>query len=114
MVSTERLDGLAEEWRTRSGELRRMGLSQPADQMDAMAAELEDRITEWLDERLTLEQAAKESGYTYNHLQASVSDGKLPNAGERGEPRIRRRDLPVKGGHRGAPSIAEMVLTRAG
>ena len=47
-----------------------MGLSQPADQMDAMAAELEAGITEWLDERLTLEQSAMESGYTYNHLQA--------------------------------------------
>ena len=91
-----------------------MGLSQPADQMEAMAAELEDRITEWLDEGLTLEQSARESRHTYNHLQASVADGKLPHAGERGEPRIRRRDLPVKGGHRGAPSIAEMVLAGAG
>ena len=92
MVSTERLDALVDKWRSRSGELRRMGLSQPADQLDAMAAELEAEITGWLDEGLTLEQAARESGYTYNHLQARVAEGKLPNAGQRGEPR-RRKDI---------------------
>ncbi len=86
-----------------------MGLSQPAAQMEAMADELEARISEWLEERLTLDQAAQESGYTYNHLQTCVAEGKLPNAGQPGEPRVRRRDLPVKGGHRGAPSIADII-----
>ena len=86
-----------------------MGLSQPAAQAEAMAAELEARISEWLDEPLTLDHAAKEGGFTYNHLQACVAEGKLPNAGQPGEPRICRRDLPVKGGHRGAPSIADII-----
>ncbi len=86
-----------------------MGLSQPAAQMEAMATELEVGISEWLQERLTLDQAAQESGYTYNHLQACVAEGKLPNAGQPGEPRVRRRDLPVKGGHRGASSIADII-----
>ncbi len=64
MISIEPLDGLVEEWRTRSADLRLMGLSQPAAQMEALATELEARISEWLEERLTLDQAAQESGYT--------------------------------------------------
>ena len=114
MVSIEQLDALVEEWRTRSANLRLMGLSQPAAQMEAMAAQLEARISEWLEERLTLDQAAQESGYTYNHLQACVAEGRLPNAGRPGEPRISRRHLPAKVGHRGTPSIADMVTMGSG
>ena len=109
MISIEPLDALVEEWRTRSANLQLMGLSQPAAQMEAMAAELEARISEWLEEQLTLDQAAQESGYTYSHLQACVAEGRLPNAGRPGEPRISRRHLPVKGGQRGAPSIADKI-----
>ena len=98
MVSTERLDALVDEWRSRSGEFRRMGLSQPADQMDAMAADLEAEIAAWLEEVLTLEQAATESGYSYKHLQELVADDTIPNAGKPGAPRILRCDLPVKPG----------------
>ncbi len=109
MISSEPLDALVEKWSTRSANLRLMGLSQPAAQMEAMAAELEARISEWLEERLTLDQAAQESGYTYNHLQACVGEGRLPNAGRPGEPRISRRDLPAKGGQTGTPSIADKI-----
>ena len=109
MISIEPLDALVEVWRTRSANLRLMGLSQPAAQMEAMAAELEARISEWLEEQLTLDQAAKETGYTYNHLQSCLAEGRLPNVGKRREPRVRRCDLPVKGGHRGTPSIADII-----
>jgi hypothetical protein len=109
MVSTERFEALVIEWRSSADDLRDMGLSQPAAQRDVDADKLEGVITEWLDECLTLDQAALESGYTYNHIQACVSEGKLPNAGERGAPRVRRRDLPMKGGRTETESIAELV-----
>lgn len=45
---------------------------------------------------LTLGEASAESGYSVDHLQRLVSSGDLPNAGEKGRPRIRRADLPKK------------------
>ncbi len=86
-----------------------MGLSQPAAQMEAMAAELEARISEWLEEPLTLDQAVRETGYSYNHIQACVAEGRLPNAGRPGEPRVCRRHLPAKGGRGDTPSIADII-----
>ena len=48
------------------------------------------RTTFWLVE------AARESGYSADHLGRLVRDGKIPNAGRPGAPRIARRDLPRK------------------
>jgi hypothetical protein len=85
-------------------------------QIRAKAAELRDcfgdearaRALEWAaslmeramrdraDERLTLAQAALRSGYSAEHLARLVREGRLPNAGRRGSPRIRAGDLPVR------------------
>ena len=54
------------------------------------------RVTEL--EELTLQEAAKESGYGADHLGRLVRDGKIQNAGRRNAPRILRSDLPVKRG----------------
>lgn len=43
---------------------------------------------------LTLAEAASRSGYSEEHLGRLVRDGKIPNAGRRGAPRIRAGDLP--------------------
>jgi hypothetical protein len=48
------------------------------------------------DELLTLRQAARESGYSADHLGRLVKTGAIPNAGRPHAPRIRRRDLPRK------------------
>lgn len=48
------------------------------------------------DETLSLQEAARESGYSPDHLGRLLRDGKLPNAGRPNAPRIRRRDLPRK------------------
>ena len=91
-----------------------MGLSQPADQMYAMAAELEAAFTAWLNEALTLDQSATESDYSYKHLQERVANGTIPNAGKPGKPRILRRDLPVKrGGARPVRKSLENFATDA-
>lgn len=51
---------------------------------------------EFGDELLTLAVAAAESGYSVDHLQRLVAEGEIPNAGQKGKPRIRRADLPRK------------------
>lgn len=45
---------------------------------------------------VTLRAAAKESGYSVEHLARMVRQGKIPNAGRRNAPRIRVADLPVR------------------
>lgn len=45
---------------------------------------------------LSLPQAAARSGYSVEHLGRLVREGKVPNAGRRGAPRIRVADLPRK------------------
>jgi len=60
------------------------------------AAELEADVRAAATEVLTLEQAAAESGMHRDSLRHLVSAGRIPNAGRRGAPRIRRADLPRK------------------
>lgn len=43
---------------------------------------------------LDLQEAARESGYSPDHLGRLIRTGRLPNAGKRNAPKIRRADLP--------------------
>jgi hypothetical protein len=70
---------------------------------------LERGVREWELEALTLEEAVKESGYTYSALQKKVG-GEIENVGSKGSPRIRRQDLPMKGGRGGEPDLAGAIL----
>lgn len=63
------------------------------------ATELREALRDQGSEELTLSEAALESGYSEDHLRHLVADGTIPNAGERGRPRIRRGDLPQKPGY---------------
>lgn len=45
---------------------------------------------------LTLAQAARETGYSADHLARLVRERRLTNHGRHGAPRVRRGDLPVK------------------
>jgi hypothetical protein len=58
------------------------------------AAELEGALELAAGEALTLEEAERESGFSRDHLRHLVSQGRIRNAGRKGAPRIRRRDLP--------------------
>jgi hypothetical protein len=45
---------------------------------------------------LTLREAAHYSGYSADHLGRLVREGRIPNLGKRGSPRLRVADLPMK------------------
>lgn len=73
-------------------------------------------------EALTLERAARESGYSKDHISRLITEGRLDNLGKRGAPRTRRGDLPRKPKpaertprlENGDPDLAGEVLQRRG
>ena len=99
--------GLPGTWRRRAKALRRYGSEPPAVALERCAAELEDTIAERDETTFSLVEASRESGYTADHLGRLVRDGKIPNAGRPGAPRIARRDLPRKAHVTAHPRLAE-------
>ncbi len=99
--------GLPGTWRRRAKALRRYGSEPPAVALERCAAELEDTIAERDETTFSLVEASRESGYTADHLGRLVRDGKIPNAGRPGAPRIARRDLPRKAHIPAEPRLAE-------
>ena len=93
-VPTARM--LASAWRARAELLRQHGAEQAAKTAEALADELEASLRAADEVPLTLAQAAAASSYSEDHLARQIREGKLPNAGRRGAPRIRVRDLPRK------------------
>lgn len=91
---------LAGTWRTRACQLERYAPS-AAEAFRTAAAELEEAVQAAHDEALTLDRAATESGYSKRRLRELVAEGRIPNAGRKHAPRIRRGDLPSRA--RGAP-----------
>ncbi len=90
----DRLTELAAHWRAESSLLRGYGAEQAAAACDRHALELEQALEVVADEALTLSEAATESGYSERRLRELLAEGAIPQAGRRGAPRIRRRDLP--------------------
>ena len=97
-MNTAALRNLAHGWREEADLYRRRGLDPQAQMAESYAAELEERLREWELELLTLDEATGESDYSYSALQKKLASGEIPNAGAKGSPRIRRCDLPLKGG----------------
>lgn len=87
---------LARRWHDHAATLREYGAASQAEVLERCAAELEEGVEEWHAESLNLTEAAVESGYSTDHLGRMVREGKIPNAGRPGAPRIARRDLPIK------------------
>ena len=83
-------------WRKRAKALRRYGGETPATAIERCADDLETTIRERDETTLSLVEAARESGYSRDHLGRLVRDGKIPNAGRPNAPRIARRHLPLK------------------
>ncbi len=105
MVGRASVETLPATWRRQAKALRRYGGETPAVVLDRCAADLEDTLRERDETTLSLTQAARESGYSADHLGRLVREGKIPNAGRPGAPRIARRNLPRKTGA-GKPRLA--------
>ncbi len=89
---------LPKTWRKQARTLREYGGETPAVALESCAAQLDAALQERDEATLTLTDAARESGYSTDHLGRLVRDGKIPNAGRTGAPRIARRHLPRKTG----------------
>ena len=82
-------------WQKQAKTQREYGGETPAVAIESCAAQLEEAIRESDEATLTLTDAAKESGYSTDHLGRLVREG-IPDAGRPGAPRIARRHLPRK------------------
>ncbi len=60
-----------------------------------------------VDEALTLTEAARESGYSRDHLGRELRAGRIPNVGRPNAPRIERRFLPHKAGALPSDEVAD-------
>ena len=89
-------EALADAWEADARKLREYGQESAAKIAELHARQLRDALRAAGEEALTLAEAAAESGYSKRRLRELVSGGSVANAGRRGAPRIRRRDLPRK------------------
>ena len=105
---------LTAKWRADVATLRTYGANSSADVVERLAAELEAAVREQQLEALSLEAAERESGYSYSALQKMVASGKLQNVAEKGRPRVRRCDLPRKGGTPNEGIAASILRERGG
>src|SRR5690606_4895002 len=93
---TMRISELSAEWRALAEQQRRLGAEPQARTLEYCADALWSLLRANDDELLSLQQAADESGYTPDHLGRLIREGKVPNAGRKARPMIRRSDLPAK------------------
>lgn len=87
---------LLAQWRQRAQLLQQFGDANAARLWTLAATELERALDVVADQTLSLTEAARLSGYTADHLSYLIRTKKLPNAGRRNAPRVRRGDLPMK------------------
>lgn len=105
------IESLVNQWREDATRLRQWGAVAQAEVLDRCVSDLETRAREWELAALTVQEAAAESGYSYSAIQKKLASGELENLGTKHSPRVRRGDLPRKGG---SPStgIADKILLR--
>jgi hypothetical protein len=83
-------------WLARSDDLRRHAAEGAACAYEYAANELAKALQLQVEACLTMKDAARVSGFSAEHLARLVREGKLPNAGRLGRPRVRVGDLPQK------------------
>ncbi len=101
------VEGLPADWRRRAKSLRRYGGEVPATAIERCADDLEATLVERDETTFSLVEASRESGYSADHLGRLVRDGRIPNAGRPGAPRIALKDLPRKAHIPAEPRLAE-------
>ena len=96
MTDRASVETLPATWRRQAKALRQYGGDTPAVALESCAAELEATLRKRDETTLSLTEAARESGYSADHLGRLVRDGRIPNAGRPGAPRIACSHLPRK------------------
>jgi hypothetical protein len=99
MYHGQNATALVEGWRTTADTLRAFGAETQALTLEKCAEELEEALDVTAKAPLTLQEASDLGGYTVDHLGRMVREGKIPNAGRPGAPRIARDHVPIKSGH---------------
>jgi hypothetical protein len=91
-------------WKTEADTMRRRGVMvEGATLCEEILHDLESVLRAEEDRLLSLTEAAALSGYNPDHLGRMIREGKIQNAGRKGSPRIRARDLPRRPGSRPRP-----------
>lgn len=100
MMSADRLECLAEEWRRRAEERAEEGALLDGGKLyEKVVRELEAALREHMNEELTVAEAAEESGYSEDSLREMVREGRIPDTrppGSQGRIKIKRKFLPRK------------------
>lgn len=82
-------------WRARAVDLRAYGADTAATTLERVAGELDAALSS-ASSTLSLTEAARQSGYTADHIGRLIRNGSLPNVGRKHSPRVRACDLPRK------------------
>lgn len=93
----QRLAEFVSRWEQRAEEYRRIGVAADAARVvGELLCDLRNASDSAEAELLTLRQAAKQCGYSEEHIGRLVREGRIPNGGRRGSPRVRVGDLPTR------------------
>jgi hypothetical protein len=98
MYYGRRIVGLVDEWRAQAATLREYGAEMQAVALERCADQLHEGVRELESRPLTLQEASDLGGYSVDHLGRLVRQGKIPNVGRPGAPRIAREHVPIKAG----------------
>ena len=90
-------DELVLRWERRREEFRRYGATvDGARLLEECLHELRAFLDQEDSDVLTLEEAARFTGYSPDHLSRLIREGRITNLGRKHRPRVRRGDLPQK------------------
>ena len=106
------LTDLPWEWRSKAELFRDHEEVPLAIAYEKCADALEEALYRESEAPLTISEASKLSGYSTDHLGRLVREGKIPNAGRPGAPRIAPGDLPIRTGVVSRPGTRELSPTQ--
>jgi len=99
-MPTRSLAELVAQWEARRADLERLhAMVDGAVLIDELLTELREWQAADAKEAVSLQEAHRLGGYSVDHLQRLVAQGKIENVGRRGSPRIRRADVPMRTGY---------------
>lgn len=107
MAEPEHIQTVLARWLQRREDFRQFKASVDGESVCEMViADLRVLAEDGAAELLTLEEAARRSGYTADHLGSLVRSGKIQNHGRKNAPRVRACDVPKKSNLTSAPSVS--------